>query len=226
MTMLGSPSAELHEKEVPVRRLAYCASMSFERETGLRETLVQRKVVHPGKYLTLARDTVRDADGVEHSREIVIHPGAVAIVALTSDGRVLLVRQYRHAAGEVLLEIPAGTLDLQPDGSIEEALPAAKRELREETGYRAQTWRMLATFFTAPGFATELMTVYLATDVAQDPDYDGPEPDEHLELVDVHFDDAIARARSGAIRDAKTLVGLYAVDDLGRRGEIAELSPV
>lgn len=217
MAMLGSPSAELHGKEVPVRRLAYCPDMSFERETRLRETLVERKVVHPGKYLTLANDIVRDADGGEHSREIVIHPGAVAIVALTSDGRVLLVRQYRHAAGEVLLEIPAGTLDRQPDGSIEEPLPAAKRELREETGYRAQTWRLLATFFTAPGFATEQMTVYLATDVTPDPDYDGPEPDERLELEAVPFDEAMARAEGGEIRDAKTLVGLYFVDGLARR---------
>jgi ADP-ribose pyrophosphatase len=197
--------------------------MSFERESRLRETLVERKVVHRGKYLTLATDTVRDSDGGQHSREIVIHPGAVAVVALTADGRVLLVRQYRHAASEVLLEIPAGTLDVQADGSIEETLPAAKRELCEETGYRAQTWRLLATFFTAPGFATELMTVYLATDLEQDPNYDGPEPDERLEQVDVAFDDAIARARNGQIRDAKTLIGLYTVESLARAGEVAEL---
>jgi len=221
--MLGAPYADLHEKEVPVRQLAYCLDMPFERESALRETLLERKVVHPGKYLTVVHDTVSDAEGKQHSREVVIHPGAVTVVALLPDSRVILVRQYRHAAGEVLLELPAGTLDRQPDGAIEDPLAAARRELFEETGHRAAAWRSLATFFTAPGFATEQMTLFLATEVSADPDYTGPEPDERLEIEFVAFDDAVARARRGDIRDAKTLVGLYAVDALARAGEIPEL---
>ena len=94
--------------------------------------------------MTFTRDTVLDPEGRPHGRDVVLHPGAVTVVAILSDRRLLLVRQYRHAAGEALLELPAGTLDRQPDGSMEERLSAAKRELNEETGYRAAKWRELA----------------------------------------------------------------------------------
>ncbi|HEY5489051.1 MAG TPA: NUDIX hydrolase [Candidatus Limnocylindrales bacterium] len=199
--------------------------MTSEREMDLTERLVDRQVVHRGTYMTFARDTVLDADGAQHTRDVVLHPGAVTIVAILPDRRLLLVRQYRHAAGEALLELPAGTLDRQPDGSLEERLPAAKRELTEETGYRAGQWRELATFFTAPGFASELMTMFLATDVSPDPEYRGPDPDERLILEPIPFDDMLALAHSGQIRDAKTLLGLYLVDALARAGEVPELSP-
>jgi ADP-ribose pyrophosphatase len=191
----------------------------------LTERLVDRQVVHRGTYMTFTRDTVLDAEGAQHTRDVVLHPGAVTIVAILPDRRLLLVRQYRHAAGEALLELPAGTLDRQPDGSLEERLPAAKRELTEETGYRAGQWRELAAFFTAPGFASELMTMFLATDVSPDPAYRGPDPDERLILEPIPFDDMLALAHSAQIRDAKTLLGLYLVDALARAGEVPELSP-
>jgi ADP-ribose pyrophosphatase len=190
----------------------------------LSERLVDRQVVHTGTYMTFARDTVLDPEGKAHSRDVVLHPGAVTVVAILTDRRVLLVRQYRHAAGEALLELPAGTLDRQPDGSLEEPLPAAQRELTEETGHRAATWRELARFFTAPGFASELMTLYLATGVTPDPDHAGPDPDERLALVALPFDELLALAQRGEIRDAKTIVGLYMTDALRRAGEIDELS--
>jgi ADP-ribose pyrophosphatase len=107
---------------------------------------------------------------------------------------------------------------------VEQALPAAQRELWEETGHRGSSWRHLAEFYTAPGFATELMHLFLATDLELDPDYDGPEPDERLELVTPTFEEAIALAETGTIRDAKTLVGLYMAERLARAGEIPELS--
>jgi ADP-ribose diphosphatase len=110
------------------------------------------------------------------------------------------------------------------DGTVEEPLPAVKRELFEETGYRAATWRHLSDFYTAPGFASELMHLYLATDLTLDPDYEGPEPDERLELVTLDFDEAIARAEDGRIRDAKTLIGLYQVERLARATEVSALS--
>lgn len=192
--------------------------------SDLTERLVERHVVHHGNYMDFARDTVLDADGREHTRDIVIHPGAVTIVAILPDRRLLLVRQYRHAAGEALLELPAGTLDRQPDGSLEDRLAAAKRELTEETSYRAGSWRELATFFTAPGFASELMTMYLATDASEDPDYKGPDPDERLDLEAIPFDEALALARTDQIRDAKTIIGLFEVDALARAGEVPELA--
>ncbi|MFL5779150.1 MAG: NUDIX hydrolase [Chloroflexota bacterium] len=126
------------------------------------------------------------------------------------DERVLLVRQFRHAAGRLLLEIPAGTLDTADDGTPEDPLLAAKRELEEETGMRAGTWRELGQFFTAPGFATELMHLYLATDlVPADADGLGPDEDERLLLEPVPWREAVARAERGEIHDAKSLVGLF-----------------
>ncbi len=188
--------------------------MATERDADLIEHLVERKLVRSSNYMTYVTDTIADADGHQFTRELVIHPGAVCIAALLGDRRVLMVRQYRHAAGEVLLELPAGVLDRQPDGSIENPDVAAARELSEETGYRAAQWQKLAEFFTAPGFATEFMHLYLATDLEADPDYSGPMEDERLELVKVPLGEALEIARRGAIRDAKTLVGLYLVDRL------------
>ena len=198
--------------------------MSSKREIELNETLVERQVVHSGTYMTFARDTVLDPDGKRHSRDVVLHPGAVTVVAILPDRRLILVRQYRHATGEALLELPAGTLDRQPDGSIEEPLLAARRELAEETGYRAENWRELSSFFTAPGFSSEVITLYLATGVTPDPNHTGPDPDERLNVELVDFDEALALARTGQVRDGKTLVGVLMTDILARAGEIAELA--
>jgi ADP-ribose diphosphatase len=198
--------------------------MPSERDAWLIERLVDRQVLPGGTYLSFVRDTVVTEDGRRHTRDMVLHPGAVTIVAVLSDRRLLLVRQYRHPAGEVLLELPAGTLDILDDGSVEQPLPAAKRELFEETGHRAATWRHLGDFWTAPGFATELMHLYLATDVSADPSHEGPEPDERLEVVTPTFEEALAFADEGTIRDAKTLIGLYQLERLARAGEVTELS--
>jgi len=157
-------------------------------------------------------DTVEAPDGHRSTRDIAAHPGGVAMVAIDPDRNVLLVRQWRHAAGKALLEIPAGTLDRHPDGSIEEHLGAAKRELEEETGYRAARWTYLAGFYTAPGFTSELMHLYLAEDLS--PPHEGrlgPDEDERLELERVPLADAVAMAERGELDDAKSLVGLLLV---------------
>lgn len=133
------------------------------------------------------------------------------MVALDPDGLVLFVRQWRTPAGRVLLEIPAGTLDRDPaTGTIEDPDVASRRELEEETGYRAGTWQRLSAFYTAPGFTSEHMTLYLATDlVAAHPDERlGPDEDEHLRLERRTLDDALAAVESGEIADAKSIVGL------------------
>lgn len=197
--------------------------MPAERDRDLVEKLVDRQVLPGGTYLAFARDTVMTSDGLERHRDVVLHPGAVTVVCLLADRRVLLVRQYRHPSGEVLLELPAGTLDILGDGSTEEPLPAAERELFEETGHRAGSWRKLAEFFTAPGFASELMHLYLATEASADPAYEGPDEDERLEIEEMSFDQALTLAENGTIRDAKTLIGLYLVERLARAGQIPEL---
>jgi ADP-ribose pyrophosphatase len=133
----------------------------------------------------------------------------VAILAIDDQDRVLLVRQFRVAIGEVLLEVPAGTLDVSADGSIEDPELAAPRELEEETGMRAGSWRLIARFWTAPGFASELMHLYLATDLRPaDGERLGPDEDEHLLLERMPWRDAVAAAERGELRDAKTILSL------------------
>jgi ADP-ribose pyrophosphatase len=172
--------------------------------------LVASTVIHAGRVLEFRVDTVERADGRRAEREVAAHPGAVAILALDVQGRLLLVRQYRHPAGQVLLEVPAGTLDRDPvSGAMETPDVAARRELEEETGCRAGRWERLADFWTAPGFATERMFLYLATDLAPaGPGRLGPDEDEALDLVRLPWREALAAAERGEIRDAKSLVGI------------------
>ncbi len=175
--------------------------MSGADATGGEQTIGE-ETIYRGKLLTIRKDRVRLPNGLETVREVVVHSGAVAIVPLLPDGRVILVRQYRYAAGRVLLEIPAGTLD-QPG---EAPADTAARELAEETGYTATDYRELTAFFTAPGFCTEKITVYLATGLthgAQD-----QMEDEDIALEIVPLADAPALIASGDIADAKTIAGL------------------
>ncbi|MEW5991372.1 MAG: NUDIX hydrolase [Chloroflexota bacterium] len=175
----------------------------------LRETVVGSRIVHRGHYLEVRVDDIVTPDGRRSSRDIVGHPGAVAIVALDAGDRVLMVRQFRLAAGRALLEIPAGTLDRAADGTLEDPAVAARRELEEETGMRAGSWQLLGSFWTAPGFATELMHLYLARDLAPaHGDRLGPDEDERLELEAVPWRNAVAMAERSEIADAKSLVGL------------------
>lgn len=177
----------------------------------LAERVVDTEILYRGHYLDFRIVTVERADGSRATRDIVGHPGAVAIVAIDDADRVLLVRQWRVAAGAALLEIPAGTLDVDTTtATTEDADVAAARELEEETGYRAGNWERLGSFWTAPGFATELMHLYLATDLRPaEADRVGPDEDERLELERMPWRDAVAAADRGEIVDAKSLVGLY-----------------
>jgi 8-oxo-dGTP pyrophosphatase MutT (NUDIX family) len=176
----------------------------------LAERLVASELLHRGRFLEFRVDTVERADGRRARRDVAVHPGAVAVVAIDPEGAVLLVRQYRHPAGRALLEVPAGTLDRDPaSGATEDPDMAARRELEEETGYRAGSWERLTDFWTAPGFATERIFLYLATDLAPaGPDRLAPDEDEQLELVRIPWREAVAAAERGEIRDAKTLIGI------------------
>jgi len=135
----------------------------------------------------------------EHEREIVEHPGAVAIVAVDTEGSVALVRQRREAARKALLELPAGTLE---EG--EAPLDSARRELEEETGLNGGEWRELAAFYTTPGFCRERMHLFAAEGVERGAA--SPEDDEELELVRWRVDEIASRLNE--IEDAKTLAGL------------------
>ncbi|HYO42167.1 MAG TPA: NUDIX hydrolase [Candidatus Limnocylindrales bacterium] len=187
----------------------------------LEEHVVRREVVHRGRYLEFRVDTIERADGTGGTRDTVGHPGAIAVLALDDARRLLLVRQWRVPAERAMLEIPAGTLDSH-DGVVEDPDLAAARELEEETGHRAATWRRLSQFWTAPGFASELMYLYLATGIAG-ADEDSrlsPDDDERLELVRCSIPEAVAMIESGEICDAKTILGVLWVDRLARNGEV------
>jgi ADP-ribose pyrophosphatase len=192
----------------------------------LAERVVDSRTLHQGRYLEFRQVTIERDDGTTAQRDVVWHPGAVTVVAVDPDDRLLFVRQWRVPAGRALLELPAGTLDIH-DGTIEDPDAAARRELEEETGYRAGTWRKVTTFWTAPGFATELMHLYVATNLeAVHADRLGPDEDEHLELRRVTLEEALALVDDGTIADAKSIVGVLALDRERRSGPAAPDRPV
>ncbi len=175
-----------------------------ESSGGAPEVVLSSDIVYSGRVVKLRVDEVRLSNGRTAKREVVVHRGAVALVALDADGNCLLVRQYRSPVGRVLLEIPAGTLE--PD---EDPADCAMRELAEETGYRPGRLVELFGFYSAPGFCTERLSLYLATElVAGRAEADA---DEQIELVRVPIADCVDLIRSGEIQDAKSIAGLLAV---------------
>jgi ADP-ribose pyrophosphatase len=163
--------------------------------------LIKSEIVFPGRAFTIRRDKLRLPDGRENSFDIVEHIGSVIIIPLDSNGDLLFVRQYRHAAGAELLELPAGTLD--QGESPEEC---AKREVREETGMAAGKLEPLGGFFLAPGYSTEYMHVYVATDLRHDPLQ--ADADEFLTVERFPLTQAFAMFERGEIQDAKSIAAI------------------
>jgi ADP-ribose pyrophosphatase len=177
-------------------------------DVELEERVIRRKPLYTGRFMAYETDTIVRPDGAEAIRDIVVHPGAVVIGALDDDGSLLLVRQYRMASGGATLELPAGTLDVH-DGVVEEPERAAHRELEEETGHRAGRMERIGGFWTAPGFSTEYLTLFLATDLRHaTEDRLGPDEDENLRLTRLHWRDAVAAVEAGLIEDAKSVAGI------------------
>ncbi len=179
-----------------------------DADRRLREPTIESNVVHRGHYMNFRVDRVRQENGRTPERDIVDHPGAVATLALDDRDRILFVAQFRPPADRVLLEIPAGTLKRE-NGGTEDPDLAAARELEEETGYRARKMEKLAAFWTAPGFATEHMTLYLATGLEPATgERLQPDEDEKLELIRLTLPDALAAIDAGIIADAKSILGI------------------
>jgi ADP-ribose pyrophosphatase len=168
------------------------------------ETTVVSQRVYKGRLVNLRVDTVRLGNGRLTEREIVEHPGAVAVVALDEGDNAILVRQFRTAAEDELLEIPAGTLE-----AGEEPIACARRELKEETGYRAEYLEHIGSFYSSPGFCTECVHLYLATGLQKG--RSAPEDDEAIEIVNVPLSDVPAMLRGGEICDGKTIAGLLSI---------------
>jgi len=166
----------------------------------LRETPIGRRQIFAGRLLQVHKDLVRLPGGGTATREVVEHPGAVAVVAVTRDSRVLLVRQWRHAVGGALWEVPAGTR-----GSGEDPLGTARRELAEETGFSASSWSLLGQANVSPGYSDEVLTFFLAEDLTEGETH--ADADERLDVRPFAGPEVAELVRSGGT-DCKTLGGL------------------
>lgn len=167
----------------------------------LTEKWISSSPVFEGRVVSLQIDTVELPNGSMATREVVKHPGAVAVLAV-HDGKLLLVDQYRQAMGRTELEIPAGKLE-----KGEDPLDAAKRELEEETGYRCGRIRLLHSFYTSPGFCDEMIHLYVAEDLTAG--QVAPDEDEFLDIYEVSLEEAQRLIAEGRIADAKTLLAVY-----------------
>jgi ADP-ribose diphosphatase len=167
----------------------------------LPRQLLESEKIFKGAVFDVERDRLREDNGIEIIREVVRHPGGAGALPLFEDGRVALVKQYRHPARRELLEIPAGRIE---DGETPEM--CAAREMEQETGFRAGRIEKLAEFYTTPGFCEEKLHVYLATDLT--PSSQALDHDELVEIVYLPFAEAAQMLGRGGIEDSKTIIAL------------------
>jgi ADP-ribose pyrophosphatase len=168
---------------------------------GGKARVVSSKTLFRGRVFTLKRDRVAEPGGIRTTREIIAHPGSVVVLPVLADGRIVLIRQYRHAAGQYLWELVAGHKEPH-----ESPIAGAHRELREETGYSARRIRKLLEVFPSPGVLGERMDLFLAEGLTKGPAQ--PEDDEKITQKIVTLREAEAWIRSGKIRDSKTVAGI------------------
>ncbi len=191
--------------------IVWMAKSSSAKKSGKKvkqARLISSKVVYRGPVFTVTTDHVSEPGGIQARRDLIHHSGSVVVLAVNDSGPeplVLLERQYRHAAGDFLWELPAGRID-----PGEQELKAAQRELIEETGYRASKWRRILKFYASPGFVAETMAVYLATGLnAGEAE---PEEDEIIQKRMVPLSRVVAMILKGTIRDAKTISSVLWLD--------------
>ena len=175
---------------------------SHAKDDHLIESLISSEQVWKGRLLDVRRDVVRLPDGSEGVREYVTHPGAVVIIPVLPNGKLIFERQYRYPVGRVMLELPAGKID--PD---EDPLKTAQRELQEETGHTANEWRHLATMHPTIGYANERIEIYLAQQLNSLGKNDLDEG-EFIELLELSLNEAMEAVHQGLLTDGKTLSAL------------------
>lgn len=168
----------------------------------LKETCLETAVMYQGNFIEVRKDNVRLPDGGVASREYLTHPGAVAVLALLDNGKLVMERQFRYAPRREFIELPAGKID-----AGEDILATAQRELLEETGFVASAWTHLATTWPCIGYADERIEYFLAQGIS----HQGRQLDdgEFLEVFELHLDEALEWVRQGRIDDSKTIVGLF-----------------
>lgn len=165
------------------------------------EKTISTNMIYDGKFIKVKKDDVEISNGLKRIREVVVHPGGVVVVALKDNDTILLVKQYRYPIKEALLELPAGRLEIgeSPDECI-------IKELEEETGHIAKTWKSLGYIYTSPGICTEKLYLYLATDLEFKKQ--NLEEGEILEYFEYKLDDVFEMIKTGEISDAKTICAL------------------
>ncbi|ALK98101.1 ADP-ribose pyrophosphatase [Massilia sp. WF1] len=171
-------------------------------DSHLRETRIEGELAYDGHFLKVTRDRIKLPDGSESQREFIRHPGAVVILPLLPDGRVLLERQFRYPNDRVFIEFPAGKID-----PGEASLACAKRELEEETGYTAKDWHFVCTIHNAIAYSDEHLDIFLARDLTQGEAKldDG----EFLELFTATIPELLEMVKRGEITDVKTVIGTF-----------------
>ena len=209
----------MHWRGRSPRRLLYIVDMAKSSSSkksrnakNAKARIISSKVVYRGPVFWVTTDHVQEPGGVTARRDLIHHSGSVVVLAVETAGsqpRVLLERQYRHAAGGYLWELPAGRID-----PGEDARKAAKRELLEETGYTAQNWRRILKFYASPGFMAETMDVYLATGLRKGTAQ--PEEDEVISTRLVPLKSAVGMVVNGTIQDAKTISSVLWLDHMVR----------
>jgi ADP-ribose pyrophosphatase len=189
------------------------SSRKAVRSKRVKARIVSSRTVYRGPVFWVTTDHVQEPGGVTARRDLIHHSGSVVVLAVDDSGstpRILLERQYRHAAGDYLWELPAGRID-----PGEDELTAAKRELLEETGYAALKWKRILKFYASPGFVAETMAVFLATGLRAGEAQ--PEEDEIIYKRLVPLPAAVNMAIRGTIRDAKTISSVLWLDHMSRR---------
>jgi len=169
---------------------------------NLREKTIDTKEIYKGRVISLSVDTVVTPGGNEATRELVHHPGGVAVVAIDNDDMIYLVRQYRIPYDDILLEIPAGKLDSKEENPKD----AAARELSEETGLVAKEIKHIGDFYPSVGFLDENLRLFVATGLSEGQTH--PDEDEYLDVVKMPFDEAVKLVVDGTIKDGKTIAGI------------------
>jgi ADP-ribose pyrophosphatase len=202
----------------PVAKKAAAKKAPAKKPRAAKPKLVSSKLAFQGRVFNVFTDTLQEPGGHRHIKDVIRHNGSVVMLAVDerknpADPDVILERQYRHAAGQFLLELPAGSRE--PN---EAPLAAAKRELIEETGYRARRWTMLLRYFASPGFLGEWMQIYLARDIREGTAT--PELDEQIEVLRMPLSQAMKLIAEGKIHDGKTLIGLSLYDAARRDGRL------